>query len=73
MQERTNGTKRVLHPAGGVMTLRYDVPAVQDGSEQRLSVITPADTHAENVLRSLRFPQELSASGHAAGKLVLRP
>jgi transcriptional regulator with XRE-family HTH domain len=53
VQERTNGTKRVLHPVGGVMTLRYDVLAVQDGSEQRLSVITPADAEAEDALRSL--------------------
>ncbi|WP_092541655.1 helix-turn-helix transcriptional regulator [Actinoplanes derwentensis] len=57
VQERTNGTKRVLHPAVGVMTLRYDVLAVQDGSEQRLSVITPADAHAEETLRSLIFQQ----------------
>ncbi|MBT0773254.1 helix-turn-helix domain-containing protein [Kineosporia sp. J2-2] len=53
VQERTNGTKRVLHPAGGVLTLRYDVLAVQDGSDQRLSVITPADARSEDVLRSL--------------------
>ena len=53
VQERTNGTKRVLHPTGGVMTLRYDVLAVQDGSEQRLSVITPADADAENALRTI--------------------
>ena len=53
VQERTNGTKRILHPIGGVMTLRYDVLAVQDGSEQRLSVVTPADTQADDVLRSL--------------------
>ncbi|MEV4346431.1 helix-turn-helix transcriptional regulator [Actinoplanes sp. NPDC049596] len=56
VQQRTNGTKRVLHPTAGVMTLRYDVLAVQDGSEQRLSVVTPADAHAENALRSLLFP-----------------
>jgi transcriptional regulator with XRE-family HTH domain len=55
VQERTNGTKRILHPTAGVMTLRYDVLAVQDGSDQRLSVITPADTDAENALRSLIF------------------
>ncbi|GAA2614781.1 helix-turn-helix transcriptional regulator [Paractinoplanes durhamensis] len=55
VQERTNGTKRILHPTAGVMTLRYDVLAVQDGSEQRLSVITPADTDAENALRALIF------------------
>jgi PAS domain-containing protein len=53
VQERTNGTKRILHPLGGVMTLRYDVLAVQDGSEQRLSVVTPADAQAEDVLRSI--------------------
>jgi transcriptional regulator with XRE-family HTH domain len=53
VQERTNGTKRVLHPVGGVMTLRYDVLAVQDGSEQRLSVITPADAAAEDALRKV--------------------
>nr|WP_269328851.1 helix-turn-helix transcriptional regulator [Kineosporia babensis] len=53
VQERTSGTKRVLHPAGGVLTLRYDVLAVQDGSDHRLSVVTPADAHAEEVLRSL--------------------
>ncbi|XVU28345.1 helix-turn-helix transcriptional regulator [Actinoplanes sp. CA-054009] len=57
VQERTNGTKRVLHPTAGLMTLRYDVLAVQDGSDQRLSVVTPADTHAENTLRSLIYPQ----------------
>ncbi|WP_305788323.1 helix-turn-helix transcriptional regulator [Symbioplanes lichenis] len=56
VQERTNGTKRVLHPTGGVMTLRYDVLAVQDGSEQRLSVVTPADAQAENALRAIVFP-----------------
>ncbi|XVV15524.1 helix-turn-helix transcriptional regulator [Actinoplanes sp. CA-131856] len=57
VQERTNGTKRVLHPTGGVMTVRYDVLAVQDGSEQRLSVITPADAQAENTLRALVYPR----------------
>ncbi|MCU7728383.1 helix-turn-helix transcriptional regulator [Actinoplanes sp. KI2] len=57
VQERTNGTKRVMHPIGGVMTLCYDVLAVQDGSEQRLSVITPADADADNALRSLIFRQ----------------
>ncbi|WP_027341352.1 helix-turn-helix transcriptional regulator [Hamadaea tsunoensis] len=55
VEKRTNGTKRVLHPTAGIMTLRYDVLAVQDGSDQRLSVITPADTDAENALRSLIF------------------
>ncbi|GAA3630837.1 helix-turn-helix transcriptional regulator [Kineosporia mesophila] len=53
VQERTNGTKRVLHPTAGVMTLRYDVLAVQDGSDQRLSVITPADAAAEDALRTI--------------------
>nr|WP_269809819.1 helix-turn-helix transcriptional regulator [Kineosporia rhizophila] len=53
VQERTNGTKRVLHPTAGVMTLRYDVLAVQDGSEQRLSAITPADAQSEEALRSM--------------------
>ncbi|MEU5046657.1 helix-turn-helix transcriptional regulator [Streptomyces griseorubiginosus] len=57
VQRRTNGTKRVLHPAAGVMTLNYDVLAVQDGSEQRLCVVTPADAHAEETLRSLVFQQ----------------
>lgn len=57
MEERTNGTKRVLHPTAGIMTLRYDVLAVQDGSQQRLSVITPADADAENALRTLLFQQ----------------
>ncbi|GLW29131.1 helix-turn-helix transcriptional regulator [Actinoplanes regularis] len=57
VEKRTNGTKRVLHPAAGMMTLHYDVLAVQDGSDQRLSVVTPADTEAENALRSLIFPQ----------------
>ncbi|AGL15183.1 helix-turn-helix transcriptional regulator [Actinoplanes sp. N902-109] len=57
VQERTNGTKRLLHPVAGVMTVRYDVLAVQDGSEQRLSVVTPADAHAEEALRSLIFQQ----------------
>ncbi|GIF20876.1 transcriptional regulator with XRE-family HTH domain [Actinoplanes tereljensis] len=56
VQERTNGTKRLLHPTAGVLTLRYDVLAVQDGSEQRLSVITPAGADTENALRSLVFP-----------------
>lgn len=55
VQERTNGTKRILHPVGGLMTLRYDVLAVQDGSEQRLSVVTPADTATETTLRSIVF------------------
>ena len=53
VQERTNGTKRILHPSAGVLTLRYDVLAVQDGSEQRLSAVTPADTEAEEALRRL--------------------
>lgn len=57
VEERTNGTKRVLHPTAGIMTLRYDVLAVQDGSQQRLSVITPADANAESALRSLIFRQ----------------
>jgi PAS domain-containing protein len=57
VEERTNGTKRVLHPTVGIMTLRYDVLAVQDGSQQRLSVITPADANAESALRSLIFQQ----------------
>ncbi|WP_306209080.1 helix-turn-helix transcriptional regulator [Actinoplanes sp. RD1] len=57
VQERTNGTKRILHPAVGVMTLRYDVLAVQDGSEQRLCAVTPADAHAGEALRSLVFGQ----------------
>ncbi|GIE83108.1 transcriptional regulator [Actinoplanes philippinensis] len=56
VQERTNGTKRILHPTAGILTLRYDVLAVQDGSGQRLSVVTPADTHAETALRTLIFP-----------------
>jgi transcriptional regulator with XRE-family HTH domain len=56
VEVRTNGTKRVLHPTAGVMTLRYDVLAVQDGSEQRLSAITPTDANAEKALRSLVFP-----------------
>lgn len=55
VEERTTGTKRVLHPAAGVMTLHYDVLAVQDGSGQRLSVITPADENAENALRTIMF------------------
>jgi hypothetical protein len=53
VQERTNGTKRVRHPIGGELDLRYDVLAVQDGSEQRLLTLTPADDHAEAVLRSI--------------------
>ncbi|MFE9813292.1 helix-turn-helix transcriptional regulator [Streptomyces sp. NPDC005548] len=57
VEEHTNGTKRVLHPTFGVLTLRYDVLAVQDGSQQRLSVITPADANAESALRSLIVPQ----------------
>ncbi|MDQ0365208.1 helix-turn-helix transcriptional regulator [Catenuloplanes indicus] len=57
VQERTNGTKRILHPTGGVVHVRYDVLAVQDGSEQRLSVITPADAQAENALRAIVFAQ----------------
>jgi hypothetical protein len=57
VEERTNGTKRVRHPTAGTMTLRYDVLAVQDGSEQRLSVVTPADADAERALRTLLFPQ----------------
>ncbi|GAA1583248.1 helix-turn-helix transcriptional regulator [Actinoplanes couchii] len=56
VQERVSGTKRILHPTAGVMTVRYDVLAVQDGSGQRLSVVTPADAAAETALRSLIFP-----------------
>ncbi|BEL04035.1 helix-turn-helix transcriptional regulator [Actinoplanes sichuanensis] len=57
VEQRTNGTKRILHPVAGMMTLRYDVLAVQDGSDQRLSVITPADAATESALRSLLLPR----------------
>jgi transcriptional regulator with XRE-family HTH domain len=53
VQERTSGTKRVHHPVGGIMTMRYDVLAVQDGSGQRLQAITPADAQAEEALRAI--------------------
>ncbi|MBU2667050.1 helix-turn-helix transcriptional regulator [Actinoplanes bogorensis] len=56
VQERINGTKRVMHPTAGIMTLRYDVLAVQDGSDQRLQVITAADAPSEEALRSLIYP-----------------
>jgi len=56
VQERTNGTKRVLHPVAGVMTLCYDVLAVQDGSGQRLAVITPADERSGRALGSVVAP-----------------
>ncbi|GAB6897658.1 helix-turn-helix transcriptional regulator [Kineosporia succinea] len=51
--ERTHGTKRLRHPAVGVITVRYDVLAVQDGSGQRLSVVTPADTHAQDAFLTI--------------------
>jgi len=53
VQARAHGRKRIRHPVGGELTVCYDVLAVQDGSDQRLLTITPADADAERVLRSI--------------------
>jgi transcriptional regulator with XRE-family HTH domain len=50
---QTHGTKRIRHPVGGVLTVCYDVLALQDGSDQYLATITPADARTERVLRTI--------------------
>ncbi|NUS14501.1 MAG: helix-turn-helix domain-containing protein [Streptomyces sp.] len=53
VRTRSHGTKRLRHPAAGELTVRYDVLATCDGSEQYLVAVTPADAPAEHALRRL--------------------
>jgi transcriptional regulator with XRE-family HTH domain len=53
VQERTHGRKRLRHPAGGELTLCYDVLGALDGSDRRLVVLTPADAATERALRRI--------------------
>ncbi|WP_225850490.1 helix-turn-helix transcriptional regulator [Streptomyces sp. HPF1205] len=50
---RSHGTKRLRHPSAGELTVRYDVLATCDGSEQYLLALTPADPATERALRRL--------------------
>jgi PAS domain-containing protein len=51
--ERSRGVKRVLHHDVGEMSVCYDALATLDGTDQRLMVVTPADSLAEQALRTL--------------------
>ncbi|MGF1428004.1 helix-turn-helix transcriptional regulator [Kitasatospora sp. LaBMicrA B282] len=53
VQERAHGEKRVRHQLVGELSVRYDVLATLDGSDQRLMVVTPADPATEQGLRRL--------------------
>lgn len=50
---RSHGTKRLRHPIAGDLTVRYDVLATCDGSEQYLLAVTPDDAVTERALRRL--------------------
>jgi transcriptional regulator with XRE-family HTH domain len=53
IRERARGSKQVRHAQAGDLTLRYDTLATQDGADQRLIVLTPADTATERALRDI--------------------
>lgn len=53
VEQRSHGTKRVRHHAIGELTVCYDVLATQEGSDQCLVAVTPADAAAERALRQL--------------------
>ncbi|NUP00973.1 MAG: helix-turn-helix domain-containing protein [Nonomuraea sp.] len=53
VEERAHGTKRILHPRAGVLTVTYDMLVALDGSDQRLNILTPADEATGNALRAL--------------------
>ncbi|NUR91359.1 MAG: helix-turn-helix domain-containing protein [Nonomuraea sp.] len=53
VEERTHGTKRILHDRFGVLTVTYDLLGELDGSGQRLNVLTPADEATTKALRTL--------------------
>lgn len=53
VRTRSHGTKRLRHASAGDLTVRYDVLATCDGSEQYLVAVTPADPAAERTLRRL--------------------
>jgi len=53
VQQRAHGAKRIVHPAVGELTVCYDALATQEGSDQCLIVVTPADSAAEQSLRTL--------------------
>jgi transcriptional regulator with XRE-family HTH domain len=59
---RSHGTKRLRHPTGGDLTVRYDVLATCDGSEQYLFAVTPDDAAAERALRRIVAESALSAT-----------
>lgn len=61
VKERDRGTKRVLHPVVGELTVNYDALAAPGGFDQCLIAVTPADPAAERSLRAL-------VSGHASSR-----
>ena len=63
VDERGSGVKRVDHPTAGVLTVAYAMLAAQDGSEQRLVVLTPADESTESRLRALVAVHSRRAAG----------
>jgi transcriptional regulator with XRE-family HTH domain len=72
VQERSHGTKRVRHAIGGDLTLAYDMLAAQDGSEQRLFVLTPADEATEQALRTIVAAHARGGAGEAGEGRLLR-
>ncbi|MBB1256448.1 helix-turn-helix domain-containing protein, partial [Streptomyces sp. OF3] len=61
--QRAHGTKRISHPSVGELTVHYDTLAALDEAAQRLIVLTPADTAAENCLRTLMADRAGSLAG----------
>jgi transcriptional regulator with XRE-family HTH domain len=53
VQERANGVKRIRHPVGGDLTVRYTTLATLDNSDQYMIAVTPADAAAERALRTI--------------------
>lgn len=53
VEERTNGRKRLRHPAAGELTVCYDVLGTRDGSGQILFTVTPAGPADERTLRQV--------------------
>ncbi|WP_426512171.1 helix-turn-helix transcriptional regulator [Dactylosporangium sp. McL0621] len=53
VHERTHGTKRIRHPAAGVITVCYDALATLDGSGQLLFTLTPATPSDADALRTV--------------------
>ncbi|WP_441248103.1 helix-turn-helix transcriptional regulator [Kitasatospora sp. McL0602] len=53
VRERAHGSKRILHPAVGQLTVCYDTLAVLQSPDHSLVVLTPADAPSEQALRTL--------------------